>query len=109
MVAMANNELLQFKAEFFKALASPVRIGILDQLRDGELTVTDLRTRLGVELTNISQQLAILKSKNIVVGRKQGSNVFYSCRAPAIFDLLDAAKEIFNNHLIDVKDMLETL
>ena len=106
---MSNSELIQFKAEFFKALASPVRIGILDQLRDGELTVTDLRTRLGVELTNISQQLAILKAKNIVVGRKKGSNVFYSCRDPAIFDLLDSAKEIFNNHLVDVKDMLEAL
>lgn len=104
-----TNELVLFKAEFFKALASPLRIRILDELRNGELTVTELRLRLGVEPTNISQQLAILKSKNIVVGRKAGSNVYYSCRDPAIFKFLDAAKEIFNNHLVNVKGMLEAL
>lgn len=104
-----TEQLQQFKAEFFKALASPVRIGILDELRDGERTVTELRLKLGVEPTNISQQLAVLRSKNIVVGRKQGSNIYYSCRDPAIFDLLDAAKAIFNNHLVDIKGMLEAL
>jgi ArsR family transcriptional regulator len=104
-----SDELVQFKSEFFKALGSPLRIKILDALRDGELSVTDLRLRLGVEATNLSQQLAILKSKNIVVARKQSSNVYYSCRDPAIFGLLDAAKVVFNNHLVDVKDMLEAL
>jgi ArsR family transcriptional regulator len=104
-----NNQLQQFKSEFFKALTSPLRIRILDELREGELTVTELRTRLAVEPANLSQQLAILKAKNIVVGRKEGINVYYSCRDQSIFKLLDVAKEIFNNHLIDVKDMLETL
>lgn len=104
-----QDQLVNFKAEFFKALASPLRIRILDELRNGELTVTELRTRLGVEPTNISQQLAILRSKNIVVGRKQGSNIYYSCRDPAIFEFLDAAKKVFNNHLVDIKDILEAL
>src|SRR5215468_10687344 len=104
-----SEQLLQFKSEFFKALANPLRIRILDELRNGELTVTELRLRLGVEPTNISQQLAILKAKNSVSGRKQGSNMYYSCRDPAIFRLLDVAREIFNNHLIDVKGMLEAL
>lgn len=102
-------QLVKFKAEFFKALANPLRIRILDELRDGELSVTELRLRLGVEPTNISQQLAILRGKNIITGRKQGSNIYYSCRDPAVFKLLDAAKKIFNNHLVDVKDMLEAL
>jgi ArsR family transcriptional regulator len=104
-----TDQLVQFKAEFFKALASPLRIRILDELRHGEVTVTDLRLRLRVEPTNISQQLAILRSKNIILGRKQGSNIYYSCRDPAVFKLLDAAKVIFNNHLVDIKDMLEAL
>ncbi len=104
-----QDQLVKFKAEFFKALASPLRIRILDELRSGELTVTELRLRLGVEPTNLSQQLAILRSKNIIVGRKQGSNIYYSCHDPAIFEFLDAAKKIFNNHLISIKDMLEVL
>jgi DNA-binding transcriptional ArsR family regulator len=106
---MTTNKLVEFKSEFFKALASPLRIRILDELRSGELTVSELRQRLGVEATNVSQQLAILRSKNIVVGRKQGSNIYYTCTDPAIFKLLDVAKEIFNNHLVGVKNMLEAL
>ena len=99
-------ELSQFKAEFFKALAHPLRIRIIDALRGGEVGVNDLSTRLGVEQTTLSQQLAILRSRNLVEGRKNGSNVFYSVRDPAIFRLLDVARQIFNNQLIDVRDLL---
>ncbi len=104
-----TNKLVDFKSEFFKALANPLRIRILDELRDGELTVSELKLRLDVEATNVSQQLAVLRSKDLVVGRKQGSNIYYSCTDPTIWKLLDVAKEIFNNHLVGVKNMLEAL
>ena len=99
-------ELSQFKAEFFKALAHPLRIKIIDALRGGEIGVNELSARLGVEQTTLSQQLAVLRTRNLVVGRKNGSNVFYSVRDPAVFRLLDVAREIFNNQLIDVRDLL---
>ena len=102
-------ELSQFKAEFFKALAHPLRIRILDALRGAETGVNDLGARLNVEQSNLSQQLAVLRNRNIVVGRKEGNNVFYSVRDREIFHLLDVAKKIFNNHLIDVRDLLSEL
>jgi len=102
-------EISQFKAEFFKALAHPLRIKILDALRAGEVGVNELSTRLAVEQSTLSQQLAVLRNRSIVVARKNGSSVFYSVRDPAIFRLLDVTKEIFNNHLIDVKDLLAQL
>lgn len=102
-------KLVNFKAEFFKALANPLRIRILDQLRDGELTVSEIRDRVDVEMPNVSQQLAVLKNKNLVVARKQGNNIYYSCVDPTVFKLLDVAKEIFNNHLIDVQETLKQL
>jgi len=102
-------ELSQFKAEFFKALAHPLRIRILDALRDGEVAVNDLSSRLGVEQSTLSQQLAILRNRSIISGRKSGTNVLYSVQDLAIYRLLDVAKEIFNNHLIDIKDMLTNL
>jgi ArsR family transcriptional regulator len=102
-------EISQFKAEFFKALAHPLRIRILDELRRGEVGVNDLCSRLNVEQSNLSQQLAILRNRNILVTRKEGQNVYYSVRDPGLFGLLDAAKKIFNNHLIDVKDLLSQL
>jgi ArsR family transcriptional regulator len=102
-------ELSQFKAEFFKALSHPLRIKILDALRNGEVTVGDLTARLAVEQSTLSQQLAVLRNRDFIVARKSASNVFYSVRDPAIFRLLDVAREIFNNHLIDVKEMLTQL
>lgn len=102
-------ELPRFKAEFFKALAHPLRIRILDALREGEAGVNELGERLQVEQSTLSQQLAVLRSRNIVVGRKEGQNVFYSVRDRTLFKLLDVAKQIFNNHLIDVQDLLSQL
>ncbi len=64
---------------------------------------------MDVEQSTLSQQLAVLRSRSIVVGRKDGQSVLYSVRDPEIFKLLDVAKKIFNNHLIDVKDLLSQL
>ncbi len=102
-------ELSQVKAEFFKALAHPLRIRILDALRVGETSVNDLCTRLGVEQSTLSQQLAVLRTRDIVTARKIGTSVLYSVKDPATFRLLDVAKEIFENHLINVKDLLSQL
>jgi DNA-binding transcriptional ArsR family regulator len=100
------NDLARFKAEFFKALSHPLRIAIINALRSGEVGVNELSVQLKVEQSTLSQQLAMLRSRNIVVGRKEGQNVFYSVRDPAIFRLLDVAKDIFNNHLVDIQDLL---
>lgn len=101
--------LANFKAEFFKALAHPLRIRILDCLRDGEKGVNELSEMLQVEQANVSQQLAILRARNLVIGRKSGTGVFYSISDRVIFRLLDVAKEIFNNHLVEVRDMLREI
>jgi DNA-binding transcriptional ArsR family regulator len=102
-------QLAQFKAEFFKALAHPIRIRIVDCLRDGEKGVNELSEMLHVEPTNVSQQLAVLRARNVVTSRKSGSSVFYSISDPALFKLLDVAKEIFNNQLVGVREMLEEM
>lgn len=102
-------ELGRFKAEFFKALAHPLRIAVLDALRQRELGVNELCARLNAEQSSLSQQLAVLRSRNIVVGRKEGLNVYYSVRDTTVFKLLDVARQIFNNHLSGVQDMLAEL
>jgi ArsR family transcriptional regulator len=102
-------QLANFKAEFFKALAHPIRIRILDCLRDGEKAVNELSEVLQIEPANVSQQLAILRVRNIVIGRKAGSNVYYSVSDTTLFRLLDVAKDIFNNHLVGVREMLQQM
>jgi len=103
------SDLGRFKAEFFKALAHPLRIAIIDALRKGELGVNEISALLKVEQSTLSQQLAVLRNRNILAVRKEGLNVYYSVRDATIFKLLDIAKQIFNNHLIDVKDMLSQM
>lgn len=100
-----NQSLHRFKAEFFKALAHPIRITILELLRGGELSVGELQGDLAIDPSSVSQQLAVLRSRNIVEARRAGSSVFYTVRDPAVFGLLDIARTIFDNHLIDMQEM----
>jgi DNA-binding transcriptional ArsR family regulator len=109
MGSLMRQKLSNFKAEFFKALAHPLRISILDALRDGELTVNEISQKFSVEPANASQQLAVLRNRNIVVARKEGSSVYYSVTDQTIFNLLDVARDIFNNHLAGVQNILREI
>jgi DNA-binding transcriptional ArsR family regulator len=102
-------DLQHFKAEFFRALAHPVRIGILEVLLQGEHSVQELQEALGLEQSVVSQQLAVLRTKNIVSGRKEGTSVRYTVRDPLIGDLLTVARQIFNNHLVGSQGLLRDL
>ena len=101
--------LQDFKANFFRALAHPVRIRILEVLGKGERNVQELQEVLGLDQPVVSQQLAILRGKNIVTPRKLGTTVRYALSDPLITKLLAVAREIFNNHLIDTQTMLREL
>lgn len=105
----AADELQVFKAGFFRALAHPVRIRILELLVRGERSVQELQEALGLEQPVVSQQLAVLRANNIVSGRKEGVSVRYAVRDPLIGALLDTARQIFNNHLIGTRDLLRQL
>jgi DNA-binding transcriptional ArsR family regulator len=104
-----NQPLHRFKAAFFKALGHPVRLIILEQIRTSEKSVQELQTVLDLDQSSVSQQLAVLRNKNIVDSRKEGTTVYYRVPDPMIFQLLDVAREIFNNHLIDTRSILEQL
>jgi ArsR family transcriptional regulator len=104
-----QDPLRRFKAEFFKALAHPARIKILELLRSGEMSVNELQAGLEIESSTASQQLAVLRSRNLVEARRAGTNVFYRVRDPQVFELLDVARRIFNTHLLDTQSMLEQL
>ena len=106
---MATSQLQTFKAQFFRALAHPVRIKILEILVRGGRTVQELQEALGLEQPIVSQQLAILRNQNIVKGQKKGLSVRYALRDPLVGDLLDVARRIFNNHLVNTQGMLREL
>ncbi|UQZ34690.1 transcriptional regulator [Paenibacillus sp. PK3_47] len=102
-----NSDIQQFKTEFFKALAHPMRIRILELLSEGEKNVNELQAILGSEGSAVSQQLAVLRAKNVVASVKEGTTVIYSLRDPLIKDLLAVARQIFDNHLVNAISVLE--
>ncbi|MEJ8545021.1 metalloregulator ArsR/SmtB family transcription factor [Brevibacillus borstelensis] len=86
-----------------------LRIRILELLCDGDKNVNALQELLRTEGSAVSQQLAVLRSKNIVYGTKDGNKVMYSLRDPMIIELLAVARRIFNNHLIDTISMFDQI
>jgi ArsR family transcriptional regulator len=107
--ASAITELQIFKASFFKALAHPLRIRLLELLLARERTVQELQEAVGLEQPVVSQQLAVLRSRNIVGTRKEGNTVRYAVRDPRLGELLAVARDIFNGHLIGTQAMLREL
>jgi ArsR family transcriptional regulator len=106
---VAASQLQAFKAQFFRALAHPIRIRILELLVRSDRSVQELQEALGLEQPVVSQQLAILRNQGIVTSQKQGLSVRYSLRDPAVGELLEVARRIFNNHLVDTRGMLREL
>ena len=98
-----GEQLRAFKADLFKALAHPARVRILELLRGGPRTVSELQVELGAEPSSVSQQLAVLRAKHIVDGRRDGTSVCYSVREPEVFALLDSARRIFDNHVVELQ------
>jgi len=109
-VASASRVSLQaFKAAFFKALAHPVRIRILEVLVRQQRSVQQLQAALALEQPIVSQHLRVLRTSQIVEGRKRGANVHYAVRDPLVGELLKVARRIFDRQLVGTQDLLRQL
>ena len=106
---MTQPPLYQVKAEFFRMLGHPVRIRVLELLQDGPRPVRDLLADIGVEPSNLSQQLAVLRRSGIVVSSRRGSAVHYALAGGDVADLLRAARRILTVMLAERGEVLEQL
>jgi len=105
----ANSPLRNFKADIFQALAHPTRIAIVESLRDGERSAGELIQLLDLERVNTSQHLAVLRAKYVVVGRKEGNQIFYSLRDPSLGHVLDLMRRYFQTHVAGARADLNDL
>lgn len=85
---------LELEAELIKALAHPLRLEILESLRDGEHCVCEFVEKFELEQPNVSQHLAVLRRQGLVGCRREGMRTIYFVEHPEVFDLLDAAKKL---------------
>jgi DNA-binding transcriptional ArsR family regulator len=95
-----------FKAEFFRALGSPVRIGLLQLLREGEQTVGALQAALGLDSSGTSQHLAALRKQGLVATRRDGTSVYYRVRDPRVIELLELARAVLTARLEEDRALL---
>jgi DNA-binding transcriptional ArsR family regulator len=73
----------------------------------GELSTRTMQGKFGVEQANLSQYLAILRSRQIVANRKDGDQVFYSIRNPVLVEVLDVMRRYFQINFAEEIQMLE--
>ena len=99
--------LIELIAQRFRVLGEPMRIRLLDQLRDGEATVGELQQALGATQQNVSKHLGILHAAGMVSRTKDGNHARYSISDPSVFELCDQVCGGVRRQLQDLESILQ--
>ncbi len=102
-----DKEFYKLKTNIIKALANPVRLMIIDCLRDGEKCVCKIVEQLQEEQSNISKSLGILKSNGLIKDRKEGLNVYYRLNLCCINEFFCCLDNIIIENLSQQKELIE--
>ena len=100
--AQALKKIYRLHAELCKTLADPTRLEIINLLRNGEKSVGEIATLIGVRQATISQHLVILRQREVVPTRKDGANIFYSIKNPKIIEASDIIKRVLSEQLTEM-------
>ena len=94
-----QNEVLMLQAELCQSLSDPKRLRIIQELRGGERSVSELAGMLGLKQANTSQHLAILRKVGVILPRKAGSTVYYRLADTKIAEACDLVHEVIGAQL----------
>jgi DNA-binding transcriptional ArsR family regulator len=97
--ALRSHPVYQLKAEMFRVLGHPVRVRMLELLREGELPVRELQRQLDLDSSGASQHLAALRKLGLLASRREGTSVYYRIKDPRTNELLDVARQILTSNL----------
>jgi len=107
---MSNKDLIfKIKADFLKSLAHPLRLQIIEYLKDKEASVGEMVKAIGVEQSGLSKHLSILRLAGIVSSRQEKATVFYSVRDSDIFHVLRPIAEILRKKFKESQSLLSHL
>ncbi|ABA87444.1 helix-turn-helix transcriptional regulator, ArsR family [Syntrophotalea carbinolica DSM 2380] len=93
-IVTQNNDDLEYCSDFFKALAHPTRIVLVEDLAEGEKCVCDLAQKIDADISTVSRHLRELRNAGIVANQKRGNQVFYSLRTPCILNFLQCIRKL---------------
>lgn len=89
-----EDQIYSYHAEMCKVLSHPKRLELINTLRDKEMSVSELGERLGLAKANLSQHLAMMRERHILVSRKEGNVVYYRIANPKVLQAFDMLREI---------------
>jgi len=91
--------LYELKAEIIQAAAHPIRVAIIEFLRQGERCVSDITEHVNSQRSNVSRHLALLLKAGIVESRKEGLKVIYSLKTPCILKFLTCVENVLREKM----------
>lgn len=94
MILLANPKSIEIQAKLFRGFSDPSRLTILDLLRGGPRTVSDIVAATGLSQSNVSNHLACLRDCGLVMAAQQGRFVNYTLSDPRVGELLNLADEL---------------
>ena len=94
MIDKDQQDLYELQAEVIKAVAHPVRIAIVDFLRDQEQCVCDIVTRVGAQRSNVSRHLAVMVNAGVLSFRKEGLKVIYKLETCCMPEFLGCVAKV---------------
>lgn len=104
-----ESDLQRYKADFFKAMAHPQRLALLERLVSGPGTVTELAESVGLDVPNASRHLAQLKQAGVVDAKREGQTISYRLSSPQVAELLRVSRAILKERLDSTGAMLADL
>jgi DNA-binding transcriptional ArsR family regulator len=99
--------LIELVAQRFRVLGEPMRIKLLDRLREGDATVSDLQDALGASQQNVSKHLGILHAAGMVSRTKRGNSTLYSISDPTVFELCEQVCGGVRRQLQELEQILQ--
>ncbi|MFC1738821.1 ArsR/SmtB family transcription factor [Planctomycetota bacterium] len=109
MVSMKKQLIYEKQAEIVKGAAHPLRIAIVDFLKDGERCVCDIAKHVGSERSNVSRHLAVMVKAGLLEYRKDGLKVIYKLRTPCILEFLSCVSACLKEQAKEAKQLLGVL
>lgn len=103
-----EEKIFELKAELLKAIAQPVRLKILELLRDKELCICEIAPMINGEQSNVSKHISVLEKSKLVTTRKEGVRVFVKAN-PHVYQILDSLVEILRRRIEEEKRTIEAL
>ena len=97
--ARVDTSLFELHAEVCKIFSHPKRLQIIEALREHELTVSEVVGHLGIPKANVSQHLAVLRQKRVVMTRREGLNIYYRIANPKIIQACDLMRQVLLEQL----------